>query len=101
LHWSDQNYKGKAIKIGAGVQAYEAMAAARAQDLVVVGGECPTVGVAGGYTQGGGHSALSTSFGLAADQTLEWEVVTASGELVTASRTQNADLYWALRHVFL
>jgi len=101
LHWSDQNHKGKAIKMGAGVQAYEAMAAARAQDLVVVGGECSTVGVAGGYTQGGGHSALSTSFGLAADQTLEWEVVTASGELVTASRTQNADLYWALRHVFL
>ncbi|PMD28796.1 FAD-binding domain-containing protein [Hyaloscypha variabilis F] len=96
LDWSDQNYKGKAIKMGAGVQGYEAMAAAGAQGLVAVGGECPTIGVAGGYTQGGGHSALSTSFGLAADQTLEWEVVTASGELVTASRAQNADLYWAL-----
>ena len=59
------------------------------------------VGVPGGYTQGGGHSALSTSFGLAADQTLEWEVVTAGGKLVTASRTQNADLYWALRYVVL
>lgn len=82
--------------MGAGVQGYEAMEAAQAQGLVAVGGECPTVGVAGGYTQGGGHSALSTSFGLGADQTLEWEVVTAAGKLVTASRTQNADLYWAL-----
>lgn len=85
--------------MGAGIQGYEAIEAAQAQGLVAVGGECPTVGLAGGYTQGGGHSALSTSFGLGADQTLEWEVVTASGEVVTASRTQNVDLYWALRYV--
>jgi hypothetical protein len=64
--------------------------------LVVVGGECPTVGLAGGYTQGGGHSALSTTFGLAADNTLSWEVVLANGTTVTASPTENEDLYWAL-----
>ncbi|KAH6679766.1 hypothetical protein B0J14DRAFT_533858 [Halenospora varia] len=96
LDWSDGIYKGKAIKMGGGVQGYEAMAAAQRQGLVVVSGECPTVGVAGGYTQGGGHSALSTSFGLAADQVLSWEVVTAHGTLVTASREDNSDLYWAL-----
>jgi FAD/FMN-containing dehydrogenase len=101
FNWSDENYNGKAIKMGAGVQGYEAMAAAQAQGLVAIGGECPTVGVVGGYTQGGGHSALSTSFGLGADQTLEWDVVTASGELVTASRAQNTDLYWALRQVII
>ena len=39
---------------------------------------------------------MSTEFGLAADQTLQFEVVTASGDLVTASRTENSDLYWAL-----
>ncbi|TVY58925.1 FAD-linked oxidoreductase ZEB1, partial [Lachnellula cervina] len=94
--WSDETYTGKTIKMGAGVQGFEAMDAAKAQNLVTIGGECPTVGVVGGYTQGGGHSALSTSFGLAADQALEWEVVTASGEIVTASRTCNTDLYWAL-----
>jgi hypothetical protein len=33
---------------------------------------------------------------MAADQTLEWEVVTADGSLVTASPTENSDLYWAL-----
>ncbi|KAG0648444.1 FAD-linked oxidoreductase ZEB1 [Hyphodiscus hymeniophilus] len=96
LNWSDSNYKGKAIKMGAGVQGYEAMEAAQTQGLVAIGGECPTVGVAGGYSQGGGHSALSTSFGLGADQALEWEVVTASGKLITASRTQNEEIYWAL-----
>ncbi|OBT65761.1 hypothetical protein VE03_03276 [Pseudogymnoascus sp. 23342-1-I1] len=96
LDWKDSYYGGKAIKMGAGVQGFEAMAAAGAEGLVSIGGECPTVGVAGGYTQGGGHSALSTSFGLGADQTLSFEVVTAKGNLVTASREENSDLYWAL-----
>ena len=50
----------------------------------------------GGYTQGGGHSALSSRYGLAADQTLEWEVMTANGRLLRASPTENSDLYWAL-----
>lgn len=94
--WSDAYYTGSAVKVGAGVEGYEIMEAANAQGLVVVGGECPTVGIAGGYTQGGGHSALSTMFGLAADQTLSFEVVTACGKLVNASRTENSDLYWAL-----
>ncbi|PVH81290.1 putative isoamyl alcohol oxidase [Cadophora sp. DSE1049] len=94
--FSDKFYTGSAVKVGAGIEGYEIVTAAQAQGQVVVGGECPTVGLAGGYTQGGGHSALSTNFGLAADQTLEFEVVTASGSLVTASRTQNTDLYWAL-----
>lgn len=94
--WSDANFTGTAMKVGAGVQGFDALTATRDQGLVSVGGECPTVGVAGGYTQGGGHSALSTSFGLSADNVLEWEAVTADGEVVTASRTNNTDLYWAL-----
>ncbi|KAK8086120.1 FAD binding domain-containing protein [Apiospora phragmitis] len=85
--WSDEFYQGPAVKFGAGVIGYEATEAAHAKGLVVVGGECPT---------GGGHSALTTTFGLAADQTLEFEVVTASGEVVTASRHENEDLYFAL-----
>lgn len=35
-------------------------------------------------------------YGLGADQVLEWEVITASGEHVVATPTQNSDLYWAL-----
>ena len=84
------------MKMGAGVQAFEAYAAADQHGLAVVGGECPTVGLAGGYTQGGGHSALSSMYGLAADQTLEWEVFTGDGQLIKASRTENTDMYWAL-----
>ncbi|OLN97221.1 putative FAD-linked oxidoreductase-like protein 3 [Colletotrichum chlorophyti] len=94
--WADEVYTGKALKAGAGVQGYEAIAAAHEAGLAVVTGECPTVGIAGGYVQAGGHSALSTVYGLAADNTLSFDVVTPTGYLVTASRTQNQDLYWAL-----
>ncbi|KAI1453920.1 FAD-binding domain-containing protein [Annulohypoxylon moriforme] len=96
LDWNDSFYNGKALKVGAGILGYEALAAAHSAGLVVLTGECPTVGIAGGYTQGGGHSALSSNFGLAADNTLSFEVVTPAGELLTASRTENQDLYWAL-----
>ena len=84
------------MKVGAGVQGFEAVEAANAAGLVVVTGECATVGMAGGYIQGGGHSALSTQFGMGADQALEYEVVTAAGSVVTASASTNPDLFWAL-----
>ncbi|KAK8089088.1 hypothetical protein PG997_004049 [Apiospora hydei] len=96
LDSNDQGYQGKAVKLGAGVQGFDILEAGRSKGLVVVGGECPTVGIAGGYTQGGGHSALSTEFGLAADNVLSWEVVTADGTFLNASRTENPDLFWAL-----
>jgi FAD/FMN-containing dehydrogenase len=67
-----------AVTIGAGVMVGELYAAAAARGLIVVAGECSTVGVAGGYLQGGGVSTvLSPLYGLAVDHVLELEVVTA------------------------
>lgn len=94
--WSDKYYTGPSVTIGAGVMGNELVEAAHKQGMTVVSGECATVGLAGGFTQGGGHSALSTAFGLGADQTLSFEVVTAEGDILTASATENSDLYWAL-----
>jgi hypothetical protein len=96
IDYTGSTYSGKAVKMGAGVQSFEVVGAAQKVGLTVTAGECPTVGFAGGYTQGGGHSALSSRYGLAADQTLEWEVITGNGEFVKASPTENEDLYWAL-----
>lgn len=62
----------------------------------MVGGTCPTVGLVGGYTQGGGHGALSSLYGLGADNVLEWELVTPEGNHVITSPEQNSDLHWAL-----
>ncbi|KAK4160555.1 FAD-binding protein [Cladorrhinum sp. PSN259] len=91
------DYKGPAMKLGAGVMGIDAYRAAHTEGLVVVGGNCPTVGLSGGYTQGGGLGPLTSVHGLAADQVLEWTVVTADGALVTANANSNPDLFWALR----
>ena len=40
--------------------------------------------------------SLASKYGLAADQALEWEVVTSSGSYLKATPTENSDLYWAL-----
>ncbi|KAH7318998.1 hypothetical protein BKA65DRAFT_599150 [Rhexocercosporidium sp. MPI-PUGE-AT-0058] len=95
-NYTSKEYAGPAIKIGAGTQAYAAYEAAHAVGYRVLGGTCPTVGLAGGYTQGGGHSALSSIYGMAADSVLEWEVVTPNGEHITASPESYPDLYWAI-----
>lgn len=96
VDYVSSHYSGKAMKMGAGVQTFEASEAAYKAGLVVVGGNCATVGLAGGYSQGGGHGQLVSHVGLAADQVLEWEVVLANGKLVTASPKNHPDLYWAL-----
>jgi FAD/FMN-containing dehydrogenase len=96
LDYKSPHYTGKAVKVGAGVSIYEISQALKQQGLLAVVGNAPTVGVAGGYTQGAGHGIIASKHGLAADQVLEWEVVTADGELVTATPYQNQDLYWAL-----
>ncbi|PWW74392.1 FAD-binding domain-containing protein [Tuber magnatum] len=94
--YKSEAYCGPALKVGAGVQGIEAYIVANRNGVVVVGGACPSVGIAGGYTQGGGHSILMGKYGLGADQTLEFEVVTGEGKLVKASKNENRDLYWAL-----
>ena len=76
--------------------AGEALTVAHQAGYRLVGGECGSVGIAAGYSQGGGHSMLNTAYGMAADQVLEWEVVTALGETLIATPEQNSDLYWAL-----
>jgi hypothetical protein len=76
---------------------YDAYAFANSRGYRFVGGTCLTVGMAGGYTQGGGHSPIMTEHGMAAENVLEWEVVTPSGEHVVATPTnRHKDLFWAL-----
>ncbi|KAF2824353.1 FAD-binding domain-containing protein [Ophiobolus disseminans] len=94
---SNLGYSGPAFKSGVGVQAFEIYKAAHEKGRVVVGGEGETVGVMGGYIQGGGHSPLSGLYGTGADNVLAFEVVTADGDYVVANSTSNTDLFWALR----
>ncbi|PIL24479.1 hypothetical protein GSI_14233 [Ganoderma sinense ZZ0214-1] len=57
-------------------------------------GTCPYVGV-GGHTGQGGFGLPSRAWGLLADQITSLEIVTADGSILTASKTENADLFWA------
>ncbi|KAJ6002367.1 FAD linked oxidase N-terminal [Penicillium sp. IBT 35674x] len=90
-------YVGPAIKFGSGVQVWEAYEFANSLGHSVVGGEAVTVGLGGGYTAGGGHSPLSSMYGMAADQVLSMQVVLADGRFITASSTENSDVFWMLR----
>jgi FAD/FMN-containing dehydrogenase len=83
-------------KVGAGARWGDVVAAAAPFGLIPLSGTSPAVGVAG-YTFGGGFGLLSRTFGLAADSLVRADLVTADGDVVTATRDRNADLFWAVR----
>ncbi|KAK0490743.1 hypothetical protein IW261DRAFT_1618059 [Armillaria novae-zelandiae] len=85
------------VTVGASVQWFEAYAFAEANNITVVGGTDPSVGVAGGWLQGGGHSVLSNTMGLGVDRVLQFKVITPDGVLRVANQCQNTDLFFALR----
>lgn len=95
--YTSSYYNGPAAKVGAGVISGDLYAFVAGQGFRAIGGTCASVGVAGGYTAGGGHSLLNGLYGMAADNVLEWELVTADGAHIVATPTNNhSDLYWAM-----
>jgi len=70
--------------------------AAAAHRLAVTGGAVSTTGVAG-YTLGGGLGWLMAKYGLAADNLLAVELVTAEGDVLSVNAASHPDLFWAVR----
>jgi len=64
--------------------------------LATTGGQISTAGIAG-LTLGGGWGYLARKHGLACDNLLSVDLVTANGQFRTASAAENADLFWGLR----
>ncbi len=81
---------------GAGLTAGEYTSAVAQHGLATPFGDTGSVGL-GGITLGGGIGWLARKHGLTIDSLLAVEMVLASGRIVTASETENADLFWAVR----
>ena len=70
--------------------------AAAAYGLATTGGVVSTTGIAG-LTLGGGFGWLQGAYGLAIDNLLSAELVTADGEVLTLDDATQPDLFWAIR----
>jgi FAD/FMN-containing dehydrogenase len=85
----------RTARCGPGLTWGEFDRATQAHGLATTGGRVSTTGVAG-LTLGGGSGWLERKHGLACDNLLAVELVTATGELVRASADEHSDLFWAL-----
>lgn len=83
--------------IGAGVTAEEAVEFFLPHGMMVTTGGCTSVGIAGGFGQGGGHGPLGPTYGLMVDQAVEFDVITTDGVLRTVNQCNDPDLFWAMR----
>lgn len=79
-----------------GAVAREFLAAVEPYGLAVPFGDAGSVGL-GGITLGGGIGYLVRKHGLTIDNLLGIEMVTADGQIIQATETENPELFWALR----
>ncbi|KAG9088950.1 hypothetical protein FS749_001732 [Ceratobasidium sp. UAMH 11750] len=86
-----------AVTLGAAEQWRDVYKAADGHNVTVVGGAANSVGAAGGWLQGGGHSPLGSLYGMGVDNALQLTVVKADGQIVRANACQNKDLFWGMR----
>jgi FAD/FMN-containing dehydrogenase len=93
LNWTSTSRRGR---FGAGLTWGELDAATQAHGLAVTGGRISHTGIAG-FTLGSGSGWLERKYGMAAASLLSAQVVTADGQVLTASADENTELLWALK----
>jgi hypothetical protein len=86
----------RTVRAQAGVLLGELDAETQAYGLAVPAGIVTHTGLAG-LTLGGGIGWLMRKYGLTVDQLLAVNLITAEGGFVTASATENSDLFWGIR----
>ncbi|WP_394619842.1 FAD-binding oxidoreductase [Lentzea sp. JNUCC 0626] len=87
---------GDQVRVGSGAALSAVSSALVASGRCLPTGTCPSVGVAG-LTLGGGIGVLSRKYGLTCDHLVSAKVVTADGQLLAVSASEEPDLFWALR----
>ena len=92
----DVDTKTRTCRAGAGLTWGELDAATQEHGLAVSGGRMSTTGL-GGLVLGGGSGWIERKCGYSVDNLLSVETVTADGRILTASESQNPDLFWGTR----
>jgi FAD/FMN-containing dehydrogenase len=82
--------------VEAGAKWGHVLTQTQAVGLAPLLGSSPDVGAVG-YTLGGGMGWLARKYGLSTDSVRRFELVTADGQIVNASKDENVDLFWGLR----
>ena len=96
MHHVEVDAETRTARVGGGATWGAVDAATQEHGLAVTGGRVSTTGV-GGLTVGSGSGWLERALGFTCDSLVSAEVVVADGRTVTASATENPDLFWALR----
>jgi FAD/FMN-containing dehydrogenase len=89
---SDQQH----ATIGAGAQLVDIYSQLGSDGVLLPGGSCPTVGIAG-LALGGGIGVFGRAYGMTCDNIASVDLVTADGSRRTCSPSSHSDLYWASR----
>jgi FAD/FMN-containing dehydrogenase len=92
----DVDPDARTARAGGGVLTGEFDAATQEHGLHTPTGRVTTTGI-GGFTTGGGYGWTSSKHGLTCDNLTSAEVVTADGQVQTASADENPDLFWGIK----
>lgn len=112
--YTQDEYSSRAARVGAGLETWEmfnymatnnmgvivpvsAPIVCRGKRRLIQQAGTTTIGPYGGWMAGGGHSILTSSYGMGSDQALSLQIVTADGRFVTADPSTNEDLFFAMR----
>ena len=86
---------GRAV-VGPGARLGNIYNTLGAHGLAIPAGTCPSVGI-GGHALGGGFGLASRAWGLASDNLVSVQVVTADGKVLVADKKHHSGLFWACR----
>jgi len=84
------------VRVGAGCKWEDVDNATSPFKKAVPSGVVSSTGVSG-LTLGGGHGYITRQYGLTIDNIVEVDIVLADGSYITASESQNSDIFWGIR----